>query len=183
MGGIEHIETVYSAAWVGWIMLLLALSAVLSKFVRPGMAIFRVGTTALAVGLCMDSLSLMTYGLVIALVVGLIMVKMLCNVLLDFVFNLRVQTKGVLDEYRNWATYACMLLYAAILVLLQVGNTEINRWVVASCAALFVGIITVRLAKVYLQNLLSAVYIGIYVLTLEVLPIGALAVLIAKMIN
>jgi hypothetical protein len=77
----------------------------------------------------------------------------------------------------------CLGLYPVLLVLPLIGNITMSRWVAVGFAGLFIGLITYRLAQIYMTGAKAIVYILIYVLTLEVLPWSLPVVVMLKMMN
>ena len=199
MTGIEHIATLYSAGWFGWAMMLLATCAVLSEVFQPGVissvtaSVFalsdrtykqtpRLGTPALLLIMAIDDRfdsagnGLLCYTIALAMTIGIMMIKMLCNGLIDYTFTLRAFAAGVTTHYANIATLSALVQFPMMLILPLFGSLTVNRWAAGISAALFIGLITYRLARIYLSGAKAIGYILIYVLTLEVLPVGALAV-------
>ena len=210
MGSIAHIETIYSAGWCGWLLLALGICAVIGEVFQPGvissaseslfapsnrtykqapdnfpgqllLTLFRVGIPAMALCLFIDVHSMAAYGVAVAMIVALLLVKMVCNQLSDYTFHLRVAAGGVRTHYANIGTLSSLVIYVCLLVLLQVGSANVNRWVLGLCALLFVGMVTYRLARIYVNDLRTILYLGIYIMTLEVLPLCALVVITSQM--
>lgn len=210
MGSIAHIETIYSAGWCGWLMLALGFCAVMGEVFQPGvissaseslfahanrtykqapdnfpgqmlLTLFRIGIPALALCLFLDVHSLAAYGVAAAMMVAMMVVKRLCDRVLDYTFHLRVAAGGVRTHYANIGTLSSMMLYVCLLVLLQTGSVTANRWIIGICALLFVMMVTYRLARIYVTDAKAILYLGIYILTLEVLPLGALVVITSQM--
>lgn len=199
----------YSAAWCSWWLLVLGVFAILGEVFQPGvitsasaslfahsnrtykqvpnnfpgqllLTLFRIGIPAMALCLFVDAHSIAAYGVAAALMVAMMVVKILCEQLLDYTFHLRATAAGVHTHYTNIGTLSSILLYVCLLVLLQIGSVTVNRWVIGICALLFVGMISFRLARIYVTDAKAIVYLAIYILTLEVLPLGALVVLTSQ---
>ena len=145
------------------------------------LTLFRIGIPALALCLFLDVHSLAAYGVAAAMMVAMMVVKRLCDRVLDYTFHLRVAAGGVRTHYANIGTLSSMMLYVCLLVLLQTGSVTANRWTIGICALLFVGMVAYRLARIYVTDAKAILYVGIYILTLEVLPLGALVVLTSQM--
>jgi len=200
----------YSAGWCGWLLLALGICAVVGEVFQPGvissaseslfahsnrtykqapdnfpgqmlLTLFRIGVPAMALCLFIDAHSLAAYGVAVAMTVAVLVVKRLCNQLLDYTFRLRVAAGGVRTHYANIGTLSSLILYVCLLVLLQTGSVTANRWTIGICALLFVGMVAYRLARIYVTDAKAILYVGIYILTLEVLPLGALVVLTSQM--
>jgi len=145
------------------------------------LTLFRIGIPALALCLFLDVHSLAAYGVAAAMMVAMMVVKRLCDRVLDYTFHLRVAAGGVRTHYANIGTLSSMMLYVCLLVLLQTGSVTANRWIIGICALLFVMMVTYRLARIYVTDAKAILYLGIYILTLEVLPLGALVVITSQM--
>ena len=57
---------------------------------------------------------------------------------------------------------------------MRIGDTAAIKWLIAGIAALFILLITYRFMRNYMVSLRAVLYVILYVMTLEVLPIGAL---------
>ena len=145
------------------------------------LTLFRIGIPALALCLFLDVHSLAAYGVAAAMMVAMMVVKRLCDRVLDYTFHLRVAAGGVRTHYANIGTLSSMMLYVCLLVLLQTDSVTANRWIIGICALLFVMMVTYRLARIYVTDAKAILYLGIYILTLEVLPLGALVVITSQM--
>lgn len=151
--------------------------------------VFRLGTPALLLMMIMGDRfaspgnGFALYGISIAMILVVMLVKMLCNALVDYTFSLRANAAGMTDMYANIATFMGLLLYPAILLLPFIGSVAVNRWVAGVAAALFVGLITYRLMRTYMTSARSIFYILMYVFTLELLPLGVLVVGMSQMMK
>lgn len=152
-------------------------------------SLFRLGTPALLLLIALDdsyesaNTGIMLYGITLAMMVGVIVVKMVCNRLIDYTFALRANASGVSTVYANVATLSALIQLPLILVIPLFGSPAANRWIAVIAATLFVGLITYRLVRIYMTSAKSIVYILMYVLTLEVLPIGGLVVGISQIMK
>ena len=215
MDGISHILSPVSAPWCGWTMLALLLCAVLGELLQPGvisqasysllsqndrtykdaptnfpgqmmMTLFRIGTAAMGLYLCLYTEGHCGFGIfavLCGLIVALLLIKMLCNNLLDYTFQISRRSMPPYEQYGNIATIATCILYPALLIMLRVDNILVNRWVVGSIAVLFLLMWLYRLARNYIQSLGSIIYVALYIGTLEVLPLGLLFYLGSKTIS
>lgn len=204
-----------SAPWCGWTMLALLLCAVLGELLQPGVisqasasllsqndrtyknaptnfsgqlmiTLFRIGTAAMGLYLCLYTGGQSGFGIYAALcglIFALLLVKMLCNNLLDYTFQIIRRFMPAYEQYGDIATIATCILYPALLIMLRVDNIILNRWLVGSIAVLFLLMWLYRLARNYIQSLKSMVYVVLYMSTLEVLPLGLLFYLGSKTIS
>ena len=196
-------------------MLVLLLVAVLSEWLQPGVisqaatslvakadrtykeapvntfgqlfiALFRIGTLALGLCLCLATdgpFSFVGYSVVCGLILGMLLLKMLCNLLLDYTFLLTRRAVAPYEHYANIATLATLVLYPAILILMHVGTPAAGRWVVGIVTVLFLGMWLYRSFRLFVTSLRALLYLVLYVATLEVLPLAALYYLSEKTLS
>ena len=213
--GIEHIISPMNAVWCGWVMFALLVLAILSEWFQPGiisqahqslvartdrtykeapvnttgqllLSLFRIGTIAMGVCLCMqaqDVQSVISFCVVCVLVLSVLAVKMLCNMLLDYTFMLRRRFASPYEHYSNIVTLVTVALYPALLLLIHFGTPVLSRWVLAGAAVVFIALWFYRSSKIYVNSLMAAVYLVIYNCTLEVLPMAGLYGLSVKMLS
>lgn len=139
--------------------------------------LFRVGTLAMALCLCIcpdDKFRFVTFLAVCGVIFGFLMVKMLVNILLDFTFTLSRRFSPAYEHYGNIFTMAICALYPCLLVLMRVGNMIAARWVLGIVALLFFAMWTYRAIRFYVVSPMALIYLTIYLLTVELLPFGAL---------
>lgn len=150
------------------------------------MTIFRIGTIAMGLYLCLYTGGQSGFGVFAALcglVIALILVKMLCNNLLDYTFQISRRFMPPYEQYSDITTITTYLLYPALLVMLRVDNLVLNRWLVGIVAALFLLMWLYRLARNYVHSFAGLAYVVLYIATLEILPLGILFYLGLKTIS
>lgn len=150
------------------------------------MTIFRIGTIAMGLYLCLYTGGQSGFGVFAALcglVIALILVKMLCNNLLDYTFQISRRFMPPYEQYSDITTITTYLLYPALLVMLRVDNLVLNRWLVGVVAALFLLMWLYRLARNYVHSFAGLAYVVLYIATLEILPLGILFYLGLKTIS
>lgn len=215
MNGIEHIVSPMSAGWCGWTMLVLLLCAILSEVMQPGVilqaptsllaqtdrtykdapvnlygqmliSLFRIGTLAMGVYLCIPESIAFRFGIYAAIcgvTLGILLVKMLSNAVIGFTFGLSGPMNQSYEHYGDITTLTTCALYPAILVLLRIGDINASRWVLVIASGLFILMWTYRLIRSYMTDPKAVLYIILYICTLEVLPLGALFFLCTKIIS
>lgn len=149
------------------------------------LSIFRIGTLALAI-----CISLYTNGVfrfaafaaVCGLTLAILLIKMLCNRLLDYIFSFSRRFMSMYEQYANISTVATYLLYPCLLVMLRIGKPEFVLWALVVVTILFLMMCTYRMARTYIESLKAILYVAIYICTLEVLPLGLLFYLSSKII-
>ena len=147
---------------------------------------FRIGTLAMALCLCFAeeaTFSFAAFAAVSGLIVAVLMVKMLCNALVDYTFILSRRFMPIYEHYANIFTLTTCILYPCLLVLLRVGNEMAVRWVLGIVTIFFVTLWIYRSARTFIQSPLAIIYFLLYIVTLEVLPIGALLYFASKTIT
>ena len=148
-------------------------------------SIFRIGTLAMAICLCEyagGSFRFASFAAVCGLVLAFILLKMLCNILLDYTFSLSRRFMPVYEQYGDLATITACVLYPCLLVFMRIGRPELSLWALGIIAALFVLVCLYRMAGIYIRSLSAILYVLLYIATLEVVPFGALLYLSSKMI-
>lgn len=213
--GIGHIISPLNAAWCGWTMLFLFLCAVLGEYMQPGIitkagsslvarvdrlykdaptnfigqtliAIFRIGTFAMALCLCFYAnapFRFVAFGAVCGLIIAILLVKMLCNIVLDYTFMLSRRFAMVYEHYANIATVAICVLYPCLLVVLRIGSPIVGQWILGIATVLFVLMWTYRAIRTFIVSPLSILYLTLYICTLELLPLAGLFYLSQKMMS
>ena len=139
--------------------------------------LFRIGTGAMALCLCLctdEQFRFLSFIVVCGVIIGVVLVKMLCNQLLDYTFMLTRRFAPVYEHYGNIITIAAATLYPCLLVLLRLGNPIAARWVLGIIAVLFAGVWAYRTFRTYVVSLKAVLYIIVYLFTLEWLPLAAL---------
>lgn len=150
------------------------------------LTLFRVGTIAMA--LCMsfcpyDRFSFLAFAAVGAIVIGVLMIKMLCNIMLDYIFQLIRKYGDVYEHYSNILTLTALVLYPLVLLFMHVGSPLATRWLLGIAALLFLGMWLYRSARQFVQSPMALVTLLAYTATLEVLPMAAIVLLSAKTIT
>ena len=174
-----------SAPWCGWMMLALLLCAVLGEMFQPGV-ISQAHASLLAQNdrtYTGGHAGFGVYAALCGLVIAMIVVKMLCNNLLDYTFQISRRFMPPYEQYGDITTIVAYILYPALLVMLRVDDLLVNRWLVGSVIALFLLMWLYRLARNYVQSFAALAYVVLYIGTLEILPLGFLFYLGSKTIS
>ena len=215
MDGVTHIQSILTAPWCGWTMLVLLLCAVLAEWLQPGVitqspagllartertyknaptnfmaqiliTLFRLGTPSIALCLCFcpaDKAPFAAFWVVCGLLFGVLMLKMVCGVLLNYTFSLSRRFGNAYEAYGDIATLGATILYPVVLVLLRIADPVVSQWTVGIMAVLFLCAWSYRTLRTYLVSLPALLYLAIYIATLEVLPMVAFVYLSAKLIT
>jgi len=148
-------------------------------------ALFRIGTLAMALCLCVyegNHFSMTVFGAVCGLAVVVLLIKMLSNIAIDYTFRLSQHFGNASEIYADLSTLATLLLYPVVLVMLRLNDPVVTQWGVGIVALIFLGMWIYRSIRLYLVSPQAAVYLMLYIGTLEVLPLAVLYVGSAKLI-
>ena len=139
--------------------------------------LFRFGVLAMLLLLCFysgEKFHFLSFLMLMGMVLAVILVKMLCNALLDYTFQFTRHYAAPYEQYGAIATMSSLVLYPLLLVLLRTSSALAARWTLGIVAAVFFGLIFFRWCRTFLHSAASLIYIIIYILTMEVVPSAAL---------
>ncbi|MBO4250144.1 MAG: DUF4271 domain-containing protein [Paludibacteraceae bacterium] len=148
-------------------------------------SLFRIGTVGMALCLCLspeNDFSFLMFIAVCGLVLAVLLLKMLCNSLLDYTFMLTRQFGAPYEHYGNLFTLVALVLYPIVLVLMHWVTPVAARWCLAVVTGLFVIAWLYRCIRTYITSAIAVLYLMLYMMTLEILPFAGLAYISAKMI-
>ena len=148
--------------------------------------LFRIGTLAMALFLCFYQKGDFGFGafvLLCGIIFAILLIKMLCNALLDYTFQLTRHYAPVYEQYGDLSTIMSCILYPFLLIGIQLGITGYYRWVLGLVAGLFLLIWLYRMAHNYIRTPMAILYVILYMGTMEVLPFGALLYISSKTIS
>ena len=149
-------------------------------------SIFRIGTLGMAICISLYTdghFPFAAFAAISGLIFATLLLKMLCNGLLNYTFKLSNRFMPIYEQYGDIATVASCLLYPSILALLRIGHSEYILWALGITTLLFLALIAFRIARTYIQSPMAILYVALYIGTLEVLPLGALYYLSSKTIS
>jgi len=155
-------------------------------FGQAFITLFRIGTMALAVAFCLYSggtFSFTAYAAVCGIVLGVLVIKMFCNKLIDFTFDLSHRFGDFYEHYGNIATMGVVVLFPLLLILLRVGTPLACRWGLGIVTGAFLLLWIYRSARQCVSSPLALLYLVLYMATLEVLPLATVYYLSAKMMT
>lgn len=148
--------------------------------------LFRIGTWSMALFLCFyteGNASGWSFAALCGLVLAMLMLKMLCNVLLDYTFQLSRHYPPVYEHYSNLLTLTMLVVYPSLLFLLRLDDVTTSRWTLGIILAVFCLVWLLRCLRVFLSSPMAIVYIILYFLTVEVLPLAGLIYLAQMMLT
>ena len=148
--------------------------------------LFRIGTLAMLICLyyCESgSFPFMAFMAVSGIILGVLIAKMLCNILLDYTFQLSRQFGEIYEHYSNLLTLTIVALYPVLLLFLHIGSASSYRCLLIITGGVFLLLWLFRSAQQYIRTPMAILYLLVYTLTLEVVPMVGLIYLSAKTIS
>lgn len=148
--------------------------------------LFRLGTIGMALCLCFcpaGNAPFAAFWLACGWIMAMWLIKMLCNVLVDFTFYLSRRFGTVYEPYGDLMTLGSIALYPIVLAMIHFGTPIVSRWVFGIWAILIIGIWIYRSARQFMVSLVAVVYLIMYIATLEIVPIAALIYVSDKTIS
>ena len=145
--------------------------------------LFRLGTVTMTFFLCFcpdGQASLTFFGLIFGGVIAVTLLKMLVNLLLDYTFQLSRRFGTSYEPYGDLMTLIAVVLYPALLLLIHFGTPLASQWVAGAAAGLFLVLWIYRSWRTYVSSAIAPVYLMVYIVTMEVLPLAGLAFLSGK---
>ena len=149
-------------------------------------ALFRIGTLAMALCLCFspsDNFRFVAFLVACGLILAILLLKMLCNIMLDYTFMLTRRFASPYEHYANIATIATCVLYPCLLIVLRIGSQTAGLWILGIATVLFLAMWLYRTVRTLIVSPISILYLTIYICTLELLPLALLLLLSQKTIS
>lgn len=136
-------------------------------------SLFRIGVLSMAVYVCCEPtgyFGFTGFWVIFGIVLATVFVKMFCNRWMDITFRLSRRFGNAYEHYGNIFTMCAMTLYPVVLVLLQYGYPEVNRWVIGSIVSVFIAIWFYCAFRQFVNSPRAILYLLVYAGTVEVLP-------------
>ena len=196
---VEHISSVYANGWVSWVLLALLLLLVLNRSAGMGVIgilrsvfsqservygaqsrawgsevcewLFRIGVLAMAVWILAIGNGAMGYAKVLGVVLGVYIVQRLVLRGVGYVFVSRKQLSAAMEQYNAICSAACVCLYPIVLVVMNVPAAHLAQILCGAVLVAFVGMIVWKSIRLFYTNILSLLYILLYIIFLEIMPI------------
>ena len=111
------------------------------------------------------------YITIMGAVAAMEIVKYLVSLLLNYTFQLSHQFATLFTHYTYVSTTICCVLYPLLLLIIYFGNqalTTIGLCVMMSVCWL---VLFIKWLRVFFTDMASVIYVVLYILTLEVLPL------------
>ena len=168
----SHAERVYGAqsrAWGSEVCEWLFRIGVLAMAVW----ILAIGNGRLAMGYGRLAIGngAMGYAKVLALVLGVYIVQRLVLRGVGYVFVSRKQLSAAMEQYNAICSAACVCLYPIVLVVMNVPAAHLAQILCGAVLVAFVGMIVWKSIRLFYTNILSLLYILLYIIFLEIMPI------------
>lgn len=148
--------------------------------------LFRIGTPAMALCLCLCTgghAPFRAFWAFCGIILAMIVVKMLCNTLLNYTFMLNRLYEEAYEHYGNLTTLAAVILYPLLLILVAVDNLLVTQWAIGIVAVLFILIWAYRSARMYIVSPIAVLYLAIYIASLEIMPMATVYYLSNQLIS
>ena len=139
--------------------------------------VFRIGTLAMSLYVFTYhalSFSLLTYTYIVLLIIAIVLVKNLLVWLVSYTFEMRRATMTFLPQYDNLWTIFCLVLYPINLLYINVLQGAAFFWVFMAIVIVFVLLMMFKFLQNFYTGLQSLPYLFLYMLTLELVPLGAI---------
>ena len=137
--------------------------------------IFRIGTLAMTLYVFTwqrTPFSMKTYGLIILVILGIVTVKTLCMWVVSLTFEMRSMAALYIPQYGNLWTIFCVLLYPVTLLYINMPESVVLRWLPVGIVGIFVVVMAYKLLQYFYAGARSLIYLLVYWVTLELLPLG-----------
>lgn len=113
----------------------------------------------------------MGYAKVLALVLAVYVVQRLVLRGVGYVFVSRKQLSAAMEQYNALCSAACVCLYPIVLVVMNVPAAHLAQILCGAVLVAFVGMIVWKSIWLFYTNILSLLYILLYIIFLEIMPI------------
>lgn len=142
--------------------------------------LFRIGVVSMAISLFTyqgGTFALARYGIIAGVVCAVEMMKYLLCLLLNYTFRFPHRFDTLFAHYTYVNTTVCCVLYPLVLLIIRLNVPLFSTVSLCIAAGAFVMLLIVKLLRVFMKDVLSFVYILLYILTIEVLPFLIIIVL------
>ena len=161
----SHAERVYGAQSRAWG------SEVCEWLFRIGVLAMAVWILAIGNGRLAIGNGAMGYAKVLALVLAVYIVQRLVLRGVGYVFVSRKQLSAAMEQYNAICSAACVCLYPIVLVVMNVPAAHLAQILCGAVLVAFVGMIVWKSIRLFYTNILSLLYILLYIIFLEIMPI------------
>ncbi len=161
----SHAERVYGAQSRAWG------SEVCEWLFRIGVLAMAVWILAIGNGRLAIGNGAMGYAKVLGVVLGVYIVQRLVLRGVGYVFVSRKLLSTAMEQYNAICSAACVCLYPIVLVVMNVPAAHLAQILCGAVLVAFVGMIVWKSIRLFYTNILSLLYILLYIIFLEIMPI------------
>ena len=150
------------------------------------LSVFRIGTLGMALYFSVytgGTFSIVTFFAICGLILVMWSLIWLINGLLGYTFSLRLRGDAAREHYSNMVTLATIILYPTTLIMMHVGSAIATLVTVSLVIIGFIALWLYRTWGLLVSSFAGALYMMMYIVTLEVLPFTLLYYLSAKIAN
>lgn len=143
--------------------------------------VFRLGTLALALQTIFfheGEFSILIFLLIVAGLMVWELIKWLSIRALASVFMTVRALEAPMAYYANLQLMASMLVYPITLVIIDYNCLIIGEILLAIVYATYLVLLSIRMVRMFLSKPIAIFYIALYIVTLEVIPVGILCYLV-----
>ena len=138
--------------------------------------LFRIGTLSMSICTCFyaGDFRFVEFLAVCGIIIGVLLFKAGCHALVDYTFQLSRRYSQAREHYSNIETIASVVLYPLLLIELRIGDPIIGRWMIGCVMIGFFAMWVYRGGRLFIDSPLAILYFGIYICTMEFLPLAVL---------
>lgn len=118
--------------------------------------------------------SLLFFGMMMAVSLLFWVLKFLLIRMISYVFSIQLRSESPMDAYSQLWVFSSVLLYPMMVLLINTNWTVLAAVVLGVTLSVQFVLVFIRLFRLFAVNPLSILYILLYIVTLEILPICAL---------
>ena len=163
-GMFSHSERAYSVHTQGW------LSEICSHLFRIGV----VAVAMLILAMPTGDVVFTTYAKVLAVVAVGYALQRLSLYGVGVVFLSRKYLEAAIEQYDGINALGCICLYPVLVLLINVPSARLAQILCMVVLIVFVGLLLWKSFRLFYVNILSILYILLYVICLEIIPIIAI---------
>lgn len=207
---ISRISSPLSESWVSWVMLLLLIFFVINRMYLPEISgvirgvssrgdrtyasrdnrpyitwLYKIGTLALGVHLVWvrneDGIVCGDFGIIVGILTCVLLLQWLLVHITARVFLTHRQVENAIEQRTMISNAICALIMPLLLVFLYQIDV-LNGILIAILLIGYVGVIFVRALQLFYKNLLTVLYILLYIISLEVIPLVGIVLWIQNII-
>ncbi len=148
--------------------------------------LFRIGTLAMGLCLCFrpeDRFSGAAFAAVCGIILGVLIVKILLILLVDYTFRLTRSYGEAGEHYSNLCTLAMVVLYPLLLLFVHIDSPVASGWLLGILGGAFFLLWMYRGVRQFVRKPIALLYLLVYMATLELLPMAAMVLFSAKTIS